>query len=128
MKKLVKFTLFLVMVGLAGAAAAFYKYMVADYSYNSSGKTIAQVFQGEISIHGDRNDLTTQAGSEVPSVTLKGDSNTIRVETGAKVGSIRGYGSNNVIVLPENLEVDVKYLVGQNNRVQRGLRGSLDGL
>lgn len=128
MKKTFKFFSFLVVVLLIGAVVGYQQFILAPYTYTGDGKTISDVFHGNVSFTGSGNKLTIQAGSQVDSITLLGNDNRVRIEAGAHVGQIRGIGSGNTISAPQEMEIDLSLLKGDNNgRAQSGAR-SLDGL
>jgi len=128
MKKSVKFIVFMILLVLGGGAVGYFKYVLADYTYNGDGKTVADVFQGDITFTGSRNEVTIKAGSQVDSVTIFGNENVIHVEAGARVIAIRGYGSGNLVDAPPEMEIDLEWFKGEGNRRGTGAARSLDGL
>ena len=128
MKKTFKFLVFMMTLVLAGGVVGYYQFILADYTYNGNGKTLADVFQGKISFTGNHNDVTIKSGSEVESVTILGNDNTIRIEEGAHVAAVRGFGNNNIVDAPPNMEIDLRWLEGENNGRKKAIGPSLDGL
>ncbi len=128
MKKRISFIVLLVFFVLGGGAVTYFKYVLTDYTYKFNGKTLADVYQGDITLTGSGNDLTLKAGSQVDFVMILGDENTIHVEEGALVSSIRGYGSNNLVDAPLDMELDLEWFKGEGNRRSTGAARSLDGL
>lgn len=128
MKKTFKFLVFMMTLVLVGGVVGYYKIILADYTYNGSGKTLSDVFQGKISFTGNHNDVTIKSGSEVDSVTILGNDNTIRIEEGAHVAAVRGLGNNNIVDAPADMEIDLHLLKGQNNGRKKAIGPSLDGL
>ncbi len=128
MKKSIKFVVFMIFLVLGGGAVGYFKYVLADYTYNGDGKTLADVFQGDITFTGSGNEVTIKAGSQVDSVTIFGNENVIRVEEGAQVAAIRGYGSGNLVDAPPDMEIDLEWFKGEGNRRTTGVARSLDGL
>ncbi len=128
MKKRISFIVFLVFFVLGGGAVTYFKYVLTDYTYKFDGKTLADVFEGDIILTGNGNDLTLKAGSQVDSVTIFGNKNVIHVEEGARVAAIRGYGSRNLVDAPPDMEIDLEWFKGEGNRRATGAARSLDGL
>ncbi len=128
MKKRISFIVLLVFFVLGGGAITYFKYVLTDYTYKFDGKTLADVYQGDITLTGSGNDLTLKAGSQVDFVMILGDKNTIHVEEGALVSSIRGYGSGNLVDAPLDMELDLEWFKGEGNRRSTGAARSLDGL
>ena len=128
MKKRISFIVLLVFFVLGGGAITYFKYVLTDYTYKFDGKTLADVYQGDITLTGNGNDLTLKAGSQVGFVMILGDENIIHVEQGALVTSIRGYGNNNLVDAPLDMEIDLEWLKGEGNRRGTGAARSLDGL
>jgi hypothetical protein len=128
MKKKLSFIVLLVFFVLGGGAVTYFKYVLTDYTYKFDGKTLADVYQGDITLTGNGNDLTLKAGSQVDFVMILGDNNIIHVEEGALVSSIRGYGSNNLVDAPLDMELDLEWFKGEGNRRGTGAARSLDGL
>lgn len=128
MKKMIKFVLFMLVLGLVGGVVGYRQFVLADYTYTGESKTISDVFVGKISITGNDHRLTIRAGSVVPWVTIVGSDNLITIEKGAQVDKIRGLGGNNTIVAPPSVEVDASGLKGNNNTLRSKGAPSLDGL
>ena len=128
MKKRISFIVLLVFFVLGGGAITYFKYVLTDYTYKFDGKTLADVYEGDITLTGNGNDLTLKAGSKVDSVTILGDENIIHVEEGAQVAAIRGYGNNNLVDAPPDMEIDMEWFKGEGNRRATGAARSLDGL
>ncbi len=120
--------MFRILLVLGGGGVGYFKYVLADYTYNGDGKTLADVFQGDITFTGSRNEVTIKAGSRVDSVTIFGNENVVHVEAGAQVAAIRGYGSGNVVDAPLDMEIDLEWFKGEGNRRATGVARSLDGL
>ena len=128
MKKRISFVVLLVIFVLGGGGITYFKYVLTDYTYKFDGKTLADVYQGDITLTGNNNDLTLKAGSQVDFVIILGDENIIHIEEGAQVAAIRGYGSGNLVdALPE-MEIDLEWFKGEGNRRTTGAARSLDGL
>ena len=128
MKKRLSFIVLLVFFVLGGGAITYFKYVLTDYTYKFDGKTLADVYQGDITLTGNGNDLTLKAGSQVDLVNIFGNENTLHVEEGAQVAIVRGYGSNNLVDAPPDMEIDLEWFKGEGNRRTTGAAGSLDGL
>ncbi len=128
MKKRISFIVLLVFFVLGGGAFTYFKYALTDYTYKFDGKTLADVYQGDITLTGSGNDLTLKAGSQVGSVNIFGNENTLHVEEGAQVAIVRGLGSNNLVDAPLDMEIDLEWLKGEGNRRGTGAARSLDGL
>ncbi len=128
MKKRISFIVLLVFFVLGGGAVTYFKYVLTDYTYKFDGKTLADVYQGDITLTGNGNDLTLKAGSQVDFVMILGDENIIHIEEGAWVTSIRGYGNNNLVDAPLDMELDLEWFKGEGNRRGTGAARSLDGL
>ncbi len=128
MKKSVKFIVFMILLVLGGGGVGYFKYVLADYTYNGDGKTLADVFQGDITFTGSRNEVTIKAGSQVDSVTIFGNENVIHVEEGAQIAAILGYGSGNLVDAPLEMEIDLEWFKGEGNKRSTGPAQSLDGL
>ncbi len=128
MKKRISFIVFLVFFVLGGGAVTYFKYVLTDYTYKFDGKTLADVYQGDITLTGNGNDLTLKAGSQVDLVNIFGNENTLHVEEGAQVAIVRGFGSNNLVDAPLDMEIDLEWFKGEGNRRTAGAAGSLDGL
>ncbi len=128
MKKRISFVVLLVIFVLGGGAVTYFKYVLTDYTYKFDGKTLADVYQGDITLTGNGNDLTLKAGSQVGSVTILGDKNVIHVEEGAQIAAIRGYGSGNLVDAPLAMEIDLEWFKGEGNKRSTGPAQSLDGL
>ncbi len=80
MKKTFKFFVFMAVLLLVGGVVGYQQFILAPYTYTGAGVSVAEVFKGSISLTGNGHEVTIQAGSEVPSVTILGSNNTIRVE------------------------------------------------
>ena len=128
MKKRISFIVLFVFFVLGGGAITYFKYVLTDYTYKFDGKTLADVYQGDITLTGNGNVLTLKAGSQVDFVMILGDENVIHVEEGARVTAIRGYGSGNLVDAPPEMEIDLKWFKGEGNRRTTGVARSLDGL
>ncbi len=128
MKKKLSFIVLLIFFVLGGGAITYFKYVLTDYTYKFDGKTLADVYDGDITLTGSGNDLTLKAGSQVDSVTILGDDNVIHVEAGAQIVAVRGYGSGNLVDAPPDMEIDLEWFKGEGNRRTAGAAGSLDGL
>ena len=128
MKKKLSLFVLLVFFVLGGGAVTYFKYVLTDYTYKFDGKTLADVYQGDITLTGNGNDLTLKAGSQVDFVMILGDENIIHIEEGAWVTSIRGYGNNNLVDAPLDMELDLEWFKGEGNRRGTGAARSLDGL
>ena len=128
MKKRISFVVLLVIFVLGGGGITYFKYVLTDYTYKFNGKTLADVYEGDITLTGNGNDLTLKAGSKVDFVIILGDENTIHVEEGAQVAAIRGYGSGNLVDAPPEMEIDLEWFKGEGNRRTTGTARSLDGL
>jgi hypothetical protein len=128
MKKRISFIVLLVFFVLGGGAITYFKYVLTDYTYKFDGKTLADVYQGDITLTGNSNDLTLKAGSQVDFVIILGDENIIHVEEGAQVAAIRGYGSGNLVDAPPDMEIDLEWFKGEGNKRATGAAPSLDGL
>ena len=128
MKKRISFIVLLVIFVLGGGAITYFKYVLTDYTYKFDGKTLADVYQGDITLTGNGNDLTLKAGSQVDFVMILGDENVIHVEEGAQVTAVRGYGSGNLVDAPLDMELDLEWFKGEGNRRSTGAARSLDGL
>ena len=128
MKKRISFIVLLVIFVLGGGVITYFKYVITDYNYKFDGKTLADVYQGDITLTGNGNDLTLKAGSQVGFVMILGDENIIHVEEGAQVAAIRGYGSDNLVDAPPEMEIDLEWFKGEGNRRTTGAARSLDGL
>ena len=128
MKKRISFVVLLVFFVLGGGAITYFKYVLTDYTYKFNGKTLADVYQGDITLTGNGNDLTLKAGSQVDFVMIFGDENIIHIEEGAQVAAVRGYGSGNLVDAPLEMELDLEWFKGEGNRRSTGTARSLDGL
>ena len=128
MKKRFSLIVLLVFFVLGGGAITYFKYVLTDYTYKFDGKTLADVYEGDITLTGSGNDLTLKAGSQVDFVVILGDENIIHIEEGAHVAAIRGYGSGNLVDAPPDMEIDLKWFKGEGNRRATGAARSLDGL
>ncbi len=128
MKKRISFVVLLVFFVLGGGAITYFKYVLTDYTYKFNGKTLADVYQGDITLTGNGNDLTLKAGSQVDFVMILGDENIIHIEEGAQVAAVRGYGSGNLVDAPLEMELDLEWFKGEGNRRSTGPARSLDGL
>ena len=128
MKKRISFIVLLVFFVLGGGAVTYFKYVLTDYTYKFDGKTLADVYEGDITLTGNGNDLTLKAGSKVGSVTILGDENIIHVEEGAQISAVRGFGNGNLVDAPLEMEIDMEWFKGDGNRRTTGTARSLDGL
>ena len=128
MKKTFKFFVFMAVLLLVGGVIGYQQFILAPYTYTGDGKHVADVFLGSISLTGSGNEITIQAGSEVPWVTILGSENTILVEEGANVTQIRGLGNGNAIDAPPGMDIDLSLLQGENNGLVQPVVPSLDGL
>ena len=128
MKKSIKFVVFMIFLVLGGGAVGYFKYVLADYTYNGDGKTVADVFNGDITFTGSSNEVTIKAGSQVDSVTIFGNENVIHVEEGAQVVAVRGYGSGNRVDAPPEMEINLEWFRGEGNKRAEAPAPSLDGL
>ena len=128
MKKKLSLFVLLVFFVLGGGAVTYFKYVLTDYTYKFDGKTLADVYEGNITLTGSGNELTLKAGSLVDYVMILGDENIIHVEEGAQILAVRGYGSNNLVDAPLEMEIDLDLFKGEGNRRGTGAARSLDGL
>ncbi len=128
MKKTLKFFVFMAVLLLVGGVVGYQQFILAPYTYTGDGKRVADVFQGSISLTGNGHEITIQAGSEVPCVTILGSENSIRIEEGATVTQIRGLGNDNAVDAPHGMDIDLSLLKGENNGLVQPVVPSLDGL
>ena len=128
MKKTFKFFVFMCVVVLIGGVVGYQQFILADYTFTGDGKTLSDVYEGDISFTGSRNEVIIRAGSAVDVVTILGNDNAITIEDGAQVAQIRGIGSNNTVSAPEDMEIDLSLLKGDRNGRRRQGAPSLDGL
>ena len=129
MKKGLKFLLFMGAVVFVAGVVGYQHFILADYNLTSNGKSIAEVFEGSISLVGSQNAITIRSGSKVTTVTLLGNDNSVIIEKDAQVAEIRGGGADNRIVIPESLTVKTDLLKGKNNHIgTESVSPSIDGL
>ncbi len=75
-------------------------------------------YTGDVGISGNGTDLTIQAGSRVPKLSIVGDACTVIVEDGAVVRRIEFWGTGNSVTIPQDLDPIVAS-VGVNQVLHR---------
>jgi hypothetical protein len=77
-------------------------------------------YTGDVGITGNGTNLTVQAGSNVPKLSIVGDACSVNVEDGAVVRRIEFWGTANTVTIPENLDPIVASM-GVNHVVRRSV-------
>ena len=128
MRKFIKVAVALAVMLIVGAGVVGYQFVgAADYKI-SGGRSLAEVFEGTISVLGSGSTITIRSGSQVETIRILGDRNIVHIEAGAAVGSIQGFGTGNTIYKPEDIALQTDLFRGQGNRVRASKTVSLDGL
>lgn len=80
--------------------------------------TTSRRFTNDVGVTGHRTNLTIEAGSQVPKLSIIGNDCTITVQDGADVARIEFWGNGNTVSLPHDLLIYLSQ-AGANRIVHR---------
>jgi hypothetical protein len=81
-------------------------------------QTISRKFTNDVGVTGNRTNLTIEAGSKIPKLSIIGDDCQVAVEDGAHIARIEFWGNGSTVTIPAGLMVYISQ-AGTNTVVHR---------